>query len=145
MFRPAVSRPDKHENAVLYTAVYDDPAAARDALAAFEELHKAELIGRYDAAVIDEQDGKPHIVERADHPAIEVIPEWFGKGALPRRELHEAANELNSSEAALIVVGEPTLDKAFAKAVKKAARTVKRDVNAGTDELEKELLDAVKQ
>jgi hypothetical protein len=43
------------------------------------------------------------------------------------------------------VVGEPTLDKAFERAVTRAARTVKHDLNATTDELEKELLDAVKE
>ena len=48
-------------------------------------------IGKYDAAVIDMEDARPHIVKRADHPAIRVVPEWLGAGTLRRRELHEAA------------------------------------------------------
>jgi len=39
--------------AVLYTAVYDDVDAALADLAAFEQLHKAEMVGKYDAAVVD--------------------------------------------------------------------------------------------
>jgi uncharacterized membrane protein len=136
---------DKSENAVLYTAVYDDLTDARSDLDAFEELHKAEVIGKYDAAIIDQQDGKPHIVKRVEHPVIRVIPEWFGKGALPRRELHDSAQELGPGQSALIVVGERTLDKAFERAVTRAARTVKHDLNATTDELEKELLNAGKE
>ena len=46
-----------------------------------------------------------------DRPHIRVIPEWFGGGTLPRRELHEAAEQLTASQARLIVVGEPTIEK----------------------------------
>ena len=28
-----------------------------------EQLHKDEMIGQYDAAVIDKKDGKPHVVK----------------------------------------------------------------------------------
>ena len=77
--------------AVLYTAVYDDVDAALADLAALEQLHKAELVGKYDAAVIDVKDGEPHIVKRVDHPVVRVIPEWLGSGTLARRELHDAA------------------------------------------------------
>jgi len=50
------------ESAVLYTAVYDDIDAALADLAASEQLHKAEMIGTYDAAVVDKKDDEPHIV-----------------------------------------------------------------------------------
>jgi len=136
---------DSAENAVLFTAVYDDIVDARSDLDAFEELHKAEVIGKYDAAIIDQEDGKPHIVKRVDHPAIRVIPEWFGSGVLPRSELHDAAQQLGPGQSALIVVGEPTLDKAFDRAVVRAARTVKHDLDAAIDELEKEVLNAGKE
>jgi hypothetical protein len=41
--------------------------------------------------VIDKEDGKLHVVKRMDRPHIRVIREWFGGGALLRKELHEAA------------------------------------------------------
>jgi hypothetical protein len=107
-------------------------------------LHKAELIGNYDAAVIDKQDGEPHVVKRVDRPAVRVIPEWLGAGTLARRELHDAARALDPGEAALIVVGEPTLERGFQKAVTRAAKTAKRELSAATDDLAKDLTEAVK-
>jgi hypothetical protein len=131
--------PDSTNNAVLYSAVYDNVEAAKADLSAFEELREAEVIGKYDAAVVDKENGEPHIVQRVDHPAYRVIAEWFGSGALPRRQLHDVAQSLGSGEAALIVVGEATLEKAWDKAVTGAARTVKHDLNTTIDELAKEL------
>ena len=136
---------DKSEDAVLYAAVYNEVDSALADLDAFEQLHKAQVIGKYDAAVIDNEEGKPHVVKRADRPAIRLIPEWFGSGKLPRRELHEVAQALDSGEAALMVIGEPTLQKGFEQAVTRAANTVKRDLHATTDELAKDLLEASKQ
>jgi hypothetical protein len=80
-------------------------------LDAVEQLHKDEMIGQYDAAVVGKEDGKPHVVKRMDRPHIRVIPEWFGGGALPRKELHEAAEQLTAGQAGLIAVGEPTIER----------------------------------
>ena len=92
----------------LYTAVYESVPPALADLDAIEELHKDEMIGKFDAAVIDQEDGKPHIVKRVDRPRVRIIPELFGGGALPRKELKEAATELTSDEAGLILIGEDT-------------------------------------
>jgi len=129
---------------LLFTAVYGNVDDALDDLKAIERLHKEEVIGKFDAAVIDKEDGKPHIVKRVDHPWIRVIPEEFGGGALPRKELKDAASELTSDEAGLIVVGEPTLEKGFNKAVTHSAKVVKRSLDASNDELTKELQQALK-
>ena len=56
------------DNSVLYTAVYADLEDAKFDLEAFEQMHKDHMIGKFDAAVIDKEDGKPHIVKRVDHP-----------------------------------------------------------------------------
>jgi hypothetical protein len=94
--------------------------------------------------VIDQEDGKPHIVKRVDRPHIRVIPELFGGGALPRKELKDAAHELTSDEAGLIVIGEPTLEQGVDKAITHTARIVKRSLDATTDELSTELQEALK-
>jgi len=47
------------ESSVLYTAGYSDVDAALDDLRAVEKLHKAEMIGKFDAAVVDTEDGGP--------------------------------------------------------------------------------------
>jgi hypothetical protein len=129
---------------VLYTASYASVSAAMTDLAAVEQLHKDAMIGRYDAAVIDKENGKPHIVKRMDRPGVRVIPEWFGGGTLPRKELHEAAQELTASQAGLIAVGEPTIEEAVDKALAGAAKVVKRTVDATTDEIASELQEALK-
>ena len=133
------------ENSLLYTAVYSDVDAALADLAAFEQMHKTEMIGKCDAAVIDKEEGKPHIVKRVDHPGIRVIPEFFGAGPLPRKELKDAADELTAGEAGLIAIGEPTLEKGFERAVTRASKIVKHEMDAATDELAKELEGAFKE
>jgi hypothetical protein len=75
---------------VVYAAAYGTAEPALADLDAVEQLHKDEMIGQYDAAVIDKEDGKPHVVKRMDRPHIRVIPEWFGGGTVPRKEFHEA-------------------------------------------------------
>jgi len=129
---------------VLYAASYESTSAARAALDDIEQLHKDEAIGKYDAAVIDKENGKPHIVKRMDRPGIRVIPEWFGGGTLPRKELHEAAAELTANQAGLIVVGEPTIEKALDNAFTGAAKVVKQTVDATADEITSELQEALK-
>jgi hypothetical protein len=129
---------------VLYAAAYENVTAALAALDAIEQLHKDEMIGSYDAAVIDKENGKPHVVKRMDRPRIRVIPEVFGSGALPRKELHEAAEQLTTSEAGLVVIGEPTIEQALDRAIGDAASVVKRFVDATTDEIASELREALK-
>ncbi len=129
---------------VIYAAAYETTDAALADLDAIEQLHKDQMIGQYDAAVIAKEDGKPHVVKRMDRPHIRVIPEWFGGGTLPRKELHEAAEQLTASQAGLIAVGEPTIEQGLDNALTKAAKVVKRTVEATTDEITSELQEALK-
>jgi hypothetical protein len=133
-----------NEPMVVYAASYESASAALTALDDIEELHKDDLIGKYDAAVIDKENGKPRIVKRMDRPGIRVIPEWFGGGTLPRKELREAADVLTANEAGLVAVGEPTIEKALGEALTGAAKVVERTVDATTDEITKELQEALK-
>ena len=129
---------------VVYAAAYETVEAALADLDAIEQAHQDEVIGQYDAAVIDKENGKPHVVKRMDRPHIRVIPEWFGGGTLPRKELHEAAEQLTASQAGLIAVGEPTIEKGLDEALTRAAKAVKRMVEATTDEITSELQEALK-
>jgi hypothetical protein len=135
--------PDK-KPLMVYAAAYDTVEAAVADLDAIQQLHKDKLVGQYDAAVIDRENGKPHVVKRMDRPFVRVIPEWFGGGALPRKELHEAAEELTANQAGLIAVGEPTIEKGLDKAFAGAAKVVKRSVDATTSEITSELQEALK-
>jgi uncharacterized membrane protein len=128
-------------NSVAYVAVYDDVDSALADLDALGELHDDDLIGKYDAAVIDQENGKPHIVKRVDRPRIEALPELIGAGALPRGELRDAAKGLDPGEAALVVVGEPT-EKGFDKAVTRAHKVEKESFDAEADPAADELIKA---
>ena len=63
---------------------------------------------------------------------------------MPRKELLEAAQELTASQAGLIAVGEPTIEKALDKTLTNADKVVKRTVDATTDEIAGELQEALK-
>lgn len=129
---------------MVYAATYDSVSDAEADLNAIEQLHKDDVIGKFDAAVIDQENGKPHVVKRMDRPAIRVIPEWFGGGTLPRKDLHEVAQQLKADQAGLIAVGEPTIERALDKALTNADKVVKRTVDATTDEIASELQEALK-
>ena len=129
---------------LVYAAAYETVDAALADLDAIEQLHKDEMIGQYDAAVIDQENGKPHVVKRMDRPHMRVIPEWFGGGTLPRKELHEAAEQLTANQAGLIAVGEPTIEKGLDQALTKASKVVKRTVEGTTDQITSELQEALK-
>ena len=129
---------------LLYAAAYGTVDAALADMDAVEQLHKDKMIGKFDAAVIDQQDGKPHIVKRLDRSRMRAIPELFGGGTLPRKELKEAAEALTGNQVGLIVVAEPTVEKGLEQALTGAAKVVKRSVDATSDEISSELQEALK-
>jgi len=131
---------------VVHTASFSSVADAEQALATIEQLYKQGAVGTLDAAVIEKENGKPHVIKRVDRPGIRVIPEWFGGGALPRRELREAAEELTADQAGLLVVsGEPVIEKAVDKALSGAGKVAKHRVDATIDQVTSELQEALKR
>ena len=128
----------------VYSASFSSVTDAEKALDTIEQLYKSGAVGTLDAAVIDKENGKPHVVKRLDRPRIRVIPERFGGGALPRKELREAAEELTADQAGLLVVsGEPALEKALDKALSGAIRVGKHEVHGTIDQLTSELKEAL--
>ena len=132
----------KERDMVVYTAVYSSVDDAKADLDAIEQLHKDDLVGTFDAAVVDQEKGKPHIVRRMDRPFVRIIPEELGFGPLKRKELKEAADQLGSGQAGLIVLGRPTLEKGFDQAVTHASKVVKQTLDATADELAQEMKEA---
>jgi hypothetical protein len=133
-----------NDQLVLYAAAFGSVPDAREAMESIEQLRKDKIIGKFDAAVIDQQDGKPHIVKRMDRPEYRAIPEWFGGGALPRRELKSAASKLTADRAGLLVVGEPTIERAVDNVLASASSMVKHEMDATVDEISSELEEALK-
>ena len=65
----------KEKDLAFYVAVYESVDLAKADLDAFEQLHKDDLVGTFDAAVVDKENGKPHIVKRMARPMVRVIPD----------------------------------------------------------------------
>ena len=131
------------EYVVVYAVTYPTAAAALAALEDIEHLDK-EVNGPYDAAVVDRENGKAHVVKRMDHPRARIIPEWFGGGTLTRKELDEAAKELLGAEAGLIVVGEASIEPAVDQALAGNDKVFKREVAATVDQITSELQEGFK-
>jgi uncharacterized membrane protein len=130
----------------VYAASFSSVKDAETALDAIQQLYKDGAVGTLDAAVIDKENGKPHIVKRLDRPRIRIIPELFGGGALPRKQLHEAAEQLTADQAGLLVVsGEPVAEKVIDKALSGAAKVAKHRVDATIDQITSELQEALKR
>ena len=130
---------------VVHVAAFSSVPDAEQALATIEQLYKDGAVGTLDAAVIDKENGKPHVVKRLDGPRVRVIPEWFGGGALPRQEIREAAEQLTADQAGLLVVSsEPVIEKAVDKALTGASQVAKHKVDAKIDQITSELREALK-
>jgi hypothetical protein len=133
----------EQEYVVVYAATYPTVAAARAVLNTIEHQHE-KVAGTYDAAVVEKENGKAHVVERMDHPHVRIIPEWFGGGALTRKELNDAAEELLADEAGLIVIGEATIEPALDEALTGTPKVFKREVAATVDQITSDLQEAFK-
>jgi uncharacterized membrane protein len=61
------------------------------------------------------------------------------EGGMSREDLNEIGKTLDESEAALIVVGEATIERAVEEATERAKKTMKKEVRADAREMEKEI------
>ena len=126
---------------VVYAVAYPTVAAAQ---AVLDSVGQHVVGADYDAAVVDKQNGKPHVVKRLDHPHTRIIPEWFGGGTLTRKELDEAAQELMADQAGLIVIGSAAIEPALDQVLAGTPKVVRREMEASIDEITSELQAAFK-
>jgi len=126
---------------VVYAVAYPTVAAAQ---AVLDSVGQHVVGADYDAAVVDKQNGKPHVVKRLDHPHTRIIPEWFGGGILTRKELDEAAQELLTDQAGLIVIGSAAIEPALDQVLAGTPKVVRREMEASIDQISGELQEAFK-
>jgi len=152
----------------LYAAVYDDLADAEADYDGVLELHAAGLVGTFDAAVIDKEDGKVH-VHKTEKPTQHGAWTGAGVGALvgilfppaiigsaivgagagglighlskgiSRDDLKDLGGELEEGSAAVIVIGESKIEEQLEKAVKRANKLIEKQIDADADELKREI------
>ena len=159
----------------LYAAVYDTIEDAEADYEAVFDLHAAGAIGTFDSAVIrKEEDGKVRVTKTekpTQHgawtgaavgalvglvfpPAIlgsaivgagaGGLTEHLRKG-IPRGDLKELGDELESGSAAVIVLGESKIEEELEKALARSNKLIEKQVDADADELEREIEAAARE
>jgi len=158
----------KHENPTfLLAAEYPSVADAENGWDAVKDLHRAHVIGTYDAALITKgADGKPKIVHKTEKPTQHGGWAGLGIGALiglfwpsiligglvgagvgaflghleggiSREDLKDVGQLLDEGEAVVLVIGEATIERAVEEALEDAKRTMKKQIDADAKELKK--------
>jgi uncharacterized membrane protein len=152
----------------LYAAVYDDIADAEADYEAVFELHAAGLVGTFDSAVIEKEDGKVR-VHKTEKPTQHGAWTGIAVGALAgilfppsiigtaiaggvaggvighlwkgmsRSDLKELGEAMDDGNAALIVIGESKVDEQIEKAVKRAKKVIEKQIDADADALKREV------
>jgi uncharacterized membrane protein len=157
----------------LYVGEYDSVEDAKADLEELKELHREDVVGTYDAAVITKnEDGKVKIVDKIEKPTQHggwaglavgaalglifppgvLVTGLLGAGAgalighleggMSRSDLKEVGESLERSEAALIVVGEATIERAVEEATRRAKREMKKEVRADAREMDRAIDEA---
>jgi uncharacterized membrane protein len=152
----------------LYVGEYDSVEDAKADLEELKELHREDVVGTYDAAVITKnEEGKVKIVDKIEKPTQHggwaglavgaalglifppgvLVTGLLGAGAgalighleggMSRSDLKEIGDSLDRSEAALIVVGEATIERAVEEATRRAKRELKKEVRADAREMDR--------
>ena len=152
----------------LYVGEYDSVEDAKADLEDLKELHREDVVGTYDAAVVTKnEEGKVKIVDKIEKPTQHggwaglavgaalglifppsiLVSGLLGAGAgalighleggMSRSDLKEVGESLERSEAALIVVGEATIERAVEEATRRAKREMKKEVRADAREMDR--------
>jgi uncharacterized membrane protein len=159
----------------IYAATYADLDDAEADYGVLLDAHAADLVGTYDVAIIHKDDeGKVH-VEKHEKPtqhgawtgiAVGAVvgvlfpPSIIGAAAvggvtgglighfargMSRGDMKDLGELLEDGEAALVVVGESRVGEQLDKALTHARKTIEKEIDADSKELEHELKEAEKE
>jgi len=164
----------KPDGVFLYLGTYPDEASARADYEVVKDLHALGAVGTYDAAVVTKDaDGKVHVDkdEMATRHAgwggaaigavigILFPPSIIGAAivggavggvsghlwrGMSRSDVKELGELIDSGEAALLIVGESTIEDAVNKAELKAEKHATKELEADAKDLDKAVADAAK-
>ena len=164
----------KPDAVFIYIGTYPSEAAARADYAVVKDLHAVGAVGTYDAAVVTKDNaGKVHvnkdematrhgawggaavgavvgilfppsiIVGAAVGAAVGGVGGHLWRG-MSRADVKEFGDIIDAGQAALIVVGESTIEAAIEKAQLKADKHVAKELNASAKDVDKAVQDAAK-
>ena len=164
----------KPDAVFIYIGTYPSEVAARDDYAVVKDLHALGAVGTYDAAVVTKDNtGKVHvnkdematrhgawggaavgavvgilfppsiIVGAAVGAAVGGVGGHLWRG-MSRADVKEFGDIIDAGQAALVIVGESTIEAAIEKAQLKADKHVAKELNASAKDVDKAVQDAAK-
>lgn len=162
----------KPESVFIFIGTYPDEPQARDDYRVVKDLHSAGAVGTYDAAVVTKDfHGKVH-VNKDEMPtrhgawggaAVGAVvgilfpPAIIGTAlvgaavggvgghlwrGMSRSDVKELGEMIDAGQAALVVVGESTIQEALHKASLRAEKHVAKDVDVSPKEIDKAVQEA---
>ncbi len=153
----------------IYAATYADVDDAFADYEALLDLHAADLVGTYDVAVITKDAGGKVHVSKHEKPtqhgawtgiAVGAVagilfpPSIIGSAVvggvaggvighlargMSRGDMKELGDHLDEGQAALVVIGESRVAEQLDKALTRAEKTIEREIDADSKQLEQEL------
>src|SRR3974390_120656 len=165
----------KADGVFIYIGTYPNEASAQDDYSVVKALHSGGAVGSYDAAVVTKDpDGKVHVSKDematrhggwggvAVGALVGVLfpPSIIGAAAvggavgavgghlwrgMSRGDVKELGDVIDAGEAALIVVGESTIEAAIDKAGLKAEKQVAKELDVKPKDLDKEIQEAASE
>jgi uncharacterized membrane protein len=164
----------KSDGTFVFVGTYPDEESARWDYEAVKELHDAGAIGTYDAAVVTKDaDGKTHVNKdematrhgawggaaagalvgilfpagvigaAAVGAAVGGISGHLWRG-MSRADVKEFGELIDTGQAALVIVGESTIEDAVNKAVKKAEKRAAKELDVSTKDIDAAVQEAAK-
>lgn len=164
----------KSDGVFIYLGAYPDEAAARADYDVVKDLHALGAVGTYDAAVVTKDaSGKVHVNKdematrhgawggAAVGAVIGILfpPSIIGTAivggaiggvsghlwrGMSRADVKELGELIDVGEAALLIVGESTIEEAVGKAELKAEKHVAKEVKASAKDIDKEIQDSAR-
>jgi uncharacterized membrane protein len=164
----------KADGVFIYIGTYPDESSARADYEIVKDLHAVGAVGTYDASVVTkDNDGKVHVNKdetSTRHGAwggaaagalvgILFPPSILGTAivgaaagglgghlwkGMSRSDVKDFGELIDEGEAALVVVGETTLEAALEKAGLKAEKHVAKELDVSTKDLDKAVQEAAK-
>lgn len=165
----------KPDGVFLYLGTYPDKASARADYEVVKDLHAAGAVGTYDAAVVTKDDsGKIHvnkdematrhggwggvaagavvgilfppsiIASAIVGGAIGGVSGHLWRG-MSRADVKELGDIIDAGQAALLIIGESTIEDAVNKAELKAQKHIAKELNANAKDVDKAVEQAAKQ
>jgi uncharacterized membrane protein len=162
----------KSDAVFIYIGTYPSEAAARADYDGVKDLHAAGAVGSYDAAVVTKDDaGKVHvhkdematrhgawggaavgalvgilfppaiIASTAVGAAVGGVSGHLWRG-MSRADVKEFGEIIDEGQAALVVVGQSTLDQALYKAQLKAEKHVAKELDVSAKDIDKAVQEA---